>query len=804
MSAEHIALINPGKPVTVEMATSAMAHIKPGVTNFSHFYLPQNLDGKNGVYPDFPKGTDVYVVGDLHGDFDLLVNLLTKVMKVAKRNPDGTFDWIRANSWVVCVGDMVDRKRAGARLKNGTVLPGSYELPDGGTMGEGLDDIGQIQDLLNVLTLKGELEGRNNKVIKLLGNHDIIVTAPPSTPNRQTFMKNYATIKAKQAYMDFYDGLSVEDRQLFSPDYSTYCSTELAKKILSGNTAVICNIGRWFYTHGGIISLTVDRIKAECFPDGAPPGQAMLVKLNRHICSSIYNYTEDVKKMDAIAGDACYTFMKSDTGIDDQQSPLWLRKLGMCGSASNPDVDHICEDVNGALKSLKEILDPNDNNVHIVVAHCPQYQVKYDKNYDKVYSFTESVPYINDSDRLIYKSPGVNVSNNKFDSHGITYTCTKNLSPKVGGKVWRIDCAMSRAFDMEASYSMDATLGYKYFRARRPQCMVIRIKSNGEYETKVIVGKEGLDRSQYFAQKGRLYDLPVSYDTKHEKTPTPESLSRQLSLPEGVIDYNMQFVGTSSKSAGAAGKKAMQAIAKHHDELDAAEDMFMFPSVASESLNNNLGMYNSQFASSGSKKKNNKTRANSPISKKAKGKQRASSPGWERANSPPSPSSISSAQITPAAAASGKRPSSPGWERAESPEPPANTPPKPTPRHSRKNSGGRAGFEGAGGHVSPPKAASRKATTFGAFKPVNSVTAAPMNTTGPNNNMGFEVVDDFNNKTSVLAKRVERRNQRAKNAQKTITYKATSAASAAAKSAASAASSLYKGAEAWWYGSGKK
>lgn len=791
MSAEHLALISPGKPVTVDMATSAMAHIKPGVTNFSHFYLPQNLDGKNGVYPDFPKGTDVYVVGDLHGDFDLLVNLLTKVMKVAKRNPDGTFDWVRANSWVVCVGDMVDRRRAGAKLKNGTVLPGSYELPDGGTMGEGLDDIGQIQDLLNVLTLKGELEGRNNKVIKLLGNHDIIVTAPPSTPNRQTFMKNYATIKAVKSYEDFYDGLSAEDRQLFSPDYSTYCSTELAKKILSGNTAVICNIGRWFYTHGGIISLTVDRIKAECFPDGAPPGQAMLVKLNRHICSSIYNYTEDVKKMNAIAGDACYTFMKSDTGIDDQQSPLWLRKLGMCGSASNPDVDHICEDVNGALKSLKEILDPNDNNVHIVVAHCPQYQVKYDINYDKVYSFTESVPYINDSDRLIYKSPGVNVSNNKFDSHGITYTCTKNLSPKVGGKVWRIDCAMSRAFDMEASYSMDATLGYKYFRARRPQCMVIRIKSNGEYETKVIVGKEGLDRSQYFAQKGRLYDLPVSYDTKHEKTQTPESLSRQLSLPEGVIDYNMQFDGASSKSAGAAGKTAMKAIAKNRAKLDAAEDMF--PSVASESLNNNLSMYNSQFASSGSKKKNSKTRANSPISKKkAKDEQNASSPGWERANSPPSPTSRHSAPVTVAAGASGKRPSSPGWERAESPEPPANTPPKPTPRHSRKNSGGRAGFEGAAGRVSPPKAASRKATTFGAFKPVNSATAAPMNTTGPNNNMGFEVVD-FSNKNEIRAAREARRSAKKK-----------AEAEDPLRGARETVGSLAKGVSNWWYGSGKK
>lgn len=590
MSAEHIALINPGKPVTIDMAVDAMEHIKPGETNFSHFYLPQNLDGMNGVYPDFPKGTDVYVVGDLHGDFDLLVNLLTKVMKVAKRNPDGSFDWIRANSWVVCVGDMVDRHR-----KNE-----SYVLPDGGTIGEGIDDVGQIQDLLNILTLKGHLGRRNNKIIKLLGNHDILITSP-QTPSRSDFFASYVTKKAISSYQAFYDGLSVSDKQLYSPDYSSYCSSELARKILGGNTAVICNIGRWFYTHGGVIRLTVDKIIENCFPKGTVPSHNMLSNLNNNICSMIYGFSEnpEVAHADAL-DDKCYTFIKSQARIDDQNSPLWLRKLGMCGDPSFGRVDHICDDVNAALKSLKEILDPYDNQVYIVVAHCPQTLGKYAANNTKVYSFDRVDPYINDEDRLIYNSPAQNISITS-KMYGITYTCPDTDTPSAGGKLWRIDCAMSRAFDSSASFQMftsviDNTVSqaYDYYRARRPQCMLIKVRTNGDYVTKVIVGKEGLDRSPYFAHNptrlGMRRTLPVDYNQQNEPavSESPNSLRRTLSIPDNATDWDALQTAVNivrpDNASGAAGASVKQ----HNNEL--VSIMNRMSTVPSESLNNNYIM----------------------------------------------------------------------------------------------------------------------------------------------------------------------------------------------------------------------
>jgi len=76
--------------MTADEALAMSANIKPGLTNFSHFYMPENLDGSNGVY-DLPDGTELYAFGDVHGDLDLVYSLLFNVAKVANVTLMGLF-----------------------------------------------------------------------------------------------------------------------------------------------------------------------------------------------------------------------------------------------------------------------------------------------------------------------------------------------------------------------------------------------------------------------------------------------------------------------------------------------------------------------------------------------------------------------------------------------------------------------------------------------------------------------------------------------------------------------------------------
>ncbi len=503
--------------MTADEALAMSSTIKPGVTNFSHFYMPENLDGSNGVY-DLPDGTELYAFGDIHGDFDLVVNLLTKVAKVAVQNPDGTFSWVRPNCWVVLVGDMVDRFRAGHTLSEPIIVNDpvtGMDIPTQRGLGENVDDVGQIQDLLNSLTIQAHLGDQNNKIIKLLGNHDVTITS--DTMLGAQYRQNYTSPYAKPAYNLYYNGLQPAGQATYSNNYDDYVKFEIAHKLISGNTHVICKIGNWIFVHGGMNTFVLDDLKTNCIndPNIQPPDYIS------HVNSKFHNFlqtqrTAAVAKKNA--GNICMDYV-----LHTANSPLTNRLSGFAGDAINASWDTIrtCDVTEPALRELLNNLGGHVN--HLAVAHCVQNQNNFDSSVGQVYEFRRASPLTaSDADRLVFASPGVPNQAHEYMC-GINYICPDTPDSKEGGKIWRLDCGMSRAFlidrDKHPTFSADERSCYNYSRSCRPQCLMIQNDhfSPGSYVTYVLLGKVALDIDFGLKRYGRMANKPLlNHDDKYE------------------------------------------------------------------------------------------------------------------------------------------------------------------------------------------------------------------------------------------------------------------------------------------------
>ncbi len=509
--------------MTADEALAMSATIKPGVTNFSHFYMPVNLDDSNGVY-DLPDGTELYAFGDVHGDFDLVVNLLTKVAKVAVQNPDGTFSWSRPNCWVILVGDMVDRFRIGHTLAEPIIVHDPIANRDIRTqrgLGENVDDVGQIQDLLNSLTIQAHFGGQNNKLIKLLGNHDVIITS--ETANSAYYRQQYTSPYATPAYKLFRQGLPDAERDTYSATYTDYIKFELARKLISGNSHVMCKIGKWFFVHGGMNTFVQAALEANCI-NGAVPQSEYVPHVNQIFHALLNNQKTDANVADNSAN-TCMTYITTNRN----DSPLLNRNAGMAGDPHEAyqvwSTIDVCNVTEPALSALLNNAGGQGN--HLVVAHCVQNQNDYTNSVGEVYEFRRTPSLTaSDADRLILPSPGI-LNEAKEYMHGINYVCPATPDSKEGGKIWRLDCGMSRAFLIDKprhpTFSADAHSCYTYSRSCRPQCLMIQNDhfNPGQYVTYVLLGKESLNIDYGLTRYGKLGNLPLlSHDDAYELNTT--------------------------------------------------------------------------------------------------------------------------------------------------------------------------------------------------------------------------------------------------------------------------------------------
>ena len=260
-----------------------------------------------------------HVIGDLHGDYELLLSQLIHVTKVMSSK----MKWIAPNNtYLVVCGDMLDRMRMHETLDD-----------KGRTFGEIPLEENKILDLLNDLHIQAQ--ANNGKVIKVLGNHEIMNILGDFAYVTPYAMMTYQQLGGRKKYFGV-DG-------------------EGTKKILMGETYPIIKIGNNIIVHGGVstaLSKWWNSTKRHS-----------LFKFAQEYCNELY-----------------------DTGmVSDISDKLLIKPDSLCWDRSHSQNNVNYKEFNRIMANI------NETGCNLIVAHCPQSQ--HFKFYHNAYVMNRLVSY---------------------------------------------------------------------------------------------------------------------------------------------------------------------------------------------------------------------------------------------------------------------------------------------------------------------------------------------------------------------------------------------------------------------------
>jgi hypothetical protein len=165
---------------------------------------------------------DIYVVGDVHGDYKRLVRVLTAAAVIGNAEDPKHVSWKAGNAMVVFLGDLIDK--------------GQHSV----------DVIDFVQALRKAAGEKG------GQVFTLMGNHEAEFLADPSSRKVKDFSRE---LKA----------------QKLSPADVAACRTEVGEFLCAEPFAL--RIRSWFFSHGGntharSMATLIEKLQAGVDADG--------------------------------------------------------------------------------------------------------------------------------------------------------------------------------------------------------------------------------------------------------------------------------------------------------------------------------------------------------------------------------------------------------------------------------------------------------------------------------------------------------------------------------------------------------
>jgi len=284
-----------------------------------------------GIWNNLPN--ELYIIGDIHGDFfalkqsleltncvqfepyneKLVNNTLNdgcKYYSLEKRN----VKWIKKNSFIVFAGDIVDRCR-----------PDTIHNPN---CSKTINDENCDYNLLEFLfKLDDEAQKYNSRVIILLGNHEIL--------NLQNDVR-YVSLKG------------LEDKNRLSNIKKLYHQNK--NKIFA-----LVRINKYIIVHGGIN----DKYFIEFNKLISDKRYESIALYNQYIRNVILEFTEPIDDN---------RLMRYSNSVFTKDSPFWDRTLGSL--TDNQILNN--EQCNNIFNN--NILNINNmNELKIIVAHCPQF-----------------------------------------------------------------------------------------------------------------------------------------------------------------------------------------------------------------------------------------------------------------------------------------------------------------------------------------------------------------------------------------------------------------------------------------------
>jgi hypothetical protein len=264
------------------------------------------------TYNNFDK--DIYVLGDIHGDYQCLVHCLVDLCKVCKitnlisnnqyKNRE-YLEWTNSNSIIVFCGDLIHRKRFEDHVLD--------------------DECSDVYIIKTILRLKKEAKKSGGDVIIIAGNHEIMNILQPDE-NIYTSEKNLAT------NIDFFSDIkSVNDYII--------------------NSYAWIKINDILIAHGGLCSDYLDYIDTK---NEKIKGDEIIKYVNDKYHEFFKNFNYRNIKKDMIGYNL---FIEYDFVNKHKHNMFWCREWGY------DTVD--CEKYKNILNVV--------NCSKMIIAHCPQF-----------------------------------------------------------------------------------------------------------------------------------------------------------------------------------------------------------------------------------------------------------------------------------------------------------------------------------------------------------------------------------------------------------------------------------------------
>lgn len=274
----------------------------------------------------------IIAIGDIHGDLSVAIKTL-KLGGVIDLNTPLYFDkledikkikWIGGNTYVVQVGDQIDRCRPSNWYRDICADNDTYQ-------DEGSDL--KIMELLDYLDEEAKKEG--GRVISILGNHEIMNCVGDfryvSPKEFEEFGEFFNVKKTKTPNRIFPYGYK-ERKQAFSP------GGMIAKKFAANRHSIV-QVGKWVFVHGGLTPKIANHFTLQEMNEGMR--NWLLGKRDRktrEVFEALYDDDDN---------GIFWTREMGDLGNwDENRSPKFFnRTLDMLNKKNDRDIDEIVEGI---------------------------------------------------------------------------------------------------------------------------------------------------------------------------------------------------------------------------------------------------------------------------------------------------------------------------------------------------------------------------------------------------------------------------------------------------------------------------
>lgn len=501
--------------------------------NESNIYFQTNI-----IKPNIK----IIALSDIHGDIQSLIISLRDCGGVIKKksnfNPDKYdedletelnknlnntnarylndlgYEWIGLDTHVVICGDMIDPNRTKlCKKSNG----------DGCTYYPQIE----IKILLFINALNEQASKYDGRIIKLLGNHELVNTT--SGEISEYFISKYSFDNDNNN-----DNINDGDNNSINSNYYKGISRnnifnvgqEGFRLLFKDGCGILVKINNYIFIHGGLASKSYDYFNQLNQWFNNPSNQ--ILSENKQL---IWNDKIDQSKLNDSIGN----------------SPLWIRDLGdpsemsrrigisNTNSIVNSNQDNFCSNLTELFRIFKgdgKIIRENPSDLTLIIGHCVQSDLSTQQNkisysgnlynHGQTYMLEDkkrSNSQIDVFNTSIYTGPSVFDRSDRTKVFGISMDCVNKSNSNSNSnnniaKLYRIDVGSSRGYDYFTGNdnkikSPEDEL--KFIYSKTPQILLIDYDNTVHIiKSKIKNTRIHLPRDNYESAISNVDDLDIS------------------------------------------------------------------------------------------------------------------------------------------------------------------------------------------------------------------------------------------------------------------------------------------------------